>query len=49
MRNFVDRIYVVYKGEIIEENSTKEIFENPKQEYTKKLVELANKYSDDLN
>lgn len=44
MRNFVDRIYVMYKGEIIEKNTTKELFENPKQEYTKRLVELANKY-----
>ena len=46
MRNFVDRIYVMYKGEIIEKNTTKELFENPKQEYTKRLVELANKYVD---
>lgn len=46
MRNFVDRIYVMYKGEIIEKNNTKELFENPKQEYTKRLVELANKYID---
>lgn len=46
MRNFVDRIYVMYKGEIIEKNTTKELFENPKQEYTKRLVELANKYID---
>lgn len=46
MRNFVDRIYVMYKGEIMEKNTTKELFENPKQEYTKRLVELANKYID---
>lgn len=46
MRNFVDKIYVMYKGEIIEKNTTKELFENPKQEYTKRLVELANKYID---
>lgn len=46
MRNFVDRIYVMYKGEIIEKNNTKELFENPKQEYTKRLVELENKYID---
>lgn len=44
MRNFANRIYVMYKGEIIEENTTDEIFNNPKHEYTKKLIELARKY-----
>lgn len=44
MRNFVDRIYVMYNGEIIEEGTCYEIFNNPKQEYTKKLISLANKY-----
>lgn len=44
MRNFVDRIYVMYKGEIIESGKTTEIFNNPKHEYTKELIRLANKY-----
>ncbi|WP_068268871.1 ATP-binding cassette domain-containing protein [Caviibacter abscessus] len=44
MKNFVDRIYVMYKGQIIEENITSEIFSNPQKEYTKKLVDLEKKY-----
>ena len=44
MKNFVDRIYVMYKGEIIEENTTKNIFDNPQHEYTKRIVELEEKY-----
>ena len=44
MKNFVDRIYVMYKGEIIEENTTKNIFDKPQHEYTKRIVELEEKY-----
>lgn len=44
MRNFVDRIYVMYKGRIIESGETEEIFNNPKEKYTKELIRLANKY-----
>ena len=44
MRDFVDRIYVMYNGTIIEHNTTYEIFNNPQHEYTKKLIELSNKY-----
>lgn len=44
MKNFVDRIYIMYKGQIIEENKTDEIFSNPQKEYTKKLVDLEKKY-----
>lgn len=44
MRDFVDRIYVMYKGEIIEHNSSYEIFNNPKHAYTEKLISIANKY-----
>ncbi len=44
MKDFVDRIYVMYKGEIIETDTTENIFNNPKHSYTKKLIELANKY-----
>lgn len=44
MHNFVDRIYVMYKGEIIEENTADEIFNNPQHEYTKKIIALAHKY-----
>lgn len=38
VRNFCSRILVMYRGEILEEGSAKEIFENPKEEYTKKLL-----------
>lgn len=44
MRDFVDRIYVMYKGEIIEQNTAYEIFNHPKHNYTKKLIEIADKY-----
>lgn len=33
-----DRVLVMYKGEIIETASTKELFAHPKNEYTKKLI-----------
>ncbi len=36
-----DRIYVMYKGEIIEEGSATDIFDNPKKEYTKLLLESS--------
>ena len=36
-----DRIVVMYLGEIVETGSAEEVFGNPKDEYTKKLVECA--------
>ena len=33
-----DRVAVMYKGEIVEINTTKEIFSNPKHPYTKALI-----------
>jgi peptide/nickel transport system ATP-binding protein len=33
-----DRILVMYKGEIVEQNSAENIFNNPKNEYTKALI-----------
>ena len=39
VKNISDRVMVMYKGRIIEENSTREIFENPKEDYTKELLE----------
>lgn len=33
-----DRVLVMYQGEIVEQGETKEVFKNPKQEYTKKLI-----------
>ena len=36
-----DRIVVMYLGKIVETGSAEEVFGNPKDEYTKKLVECA--------
>jgi ABC-type glutathione transport system ATPase component len=38
MRHIADRVAVMYKGEIVELGSTREIFENPQHEYTKTLL-----------
>ena len=38
VKNISDRVIVMYKGRIVEENSTREIFENPKDDYTKELL-----------
>ena len=38
VKNISDRVMVMYKGRIVEENSTREIFENPKDDYTKELL-----------
>jgi len=34
-----DRIIVMYKGNIVEENTAKEIFTNPQHPYTKALLQ----------
>ncbi len=34
-----DRVYIMKQGQIIEEGTTQEIFQSPKQEYTKKLLD----------
>lgn len=44
VKNICKRVCVMYKGEIIEINDTREIFENPQQEYTKKLIQTVNCY-----
>ncbi|WP_156285989.1 ATP-binding cassette domain-containing protein [Oceanivirga salmonicida] len=49
MKKFVDRIYVMYKGEIIESDTTDNIFTNPKHPYTRKLIELENKYYSEID
>jgi len=38
MRNFADRICVMYAGKIVESAPSNEIFENPKHPYTKGLI-----------
>ena len=39
VRNFSDRVAVMYKGQIVETGHTKQIFLKPKIIYTKKLIE----------
>jgi peptide/nickel transport system ATP-binding protein len=36
--SFADAVTVLYKGEVVEENSTKSLFENPLHPYTKALL-----------
>lgn len=38
MRNFADRVGVLYLGQIVETGPTAEVFENPKHDYTKLLL-----------
>ena len=38
IRNTCKRVAVMYKGEIVEQGETEEIFNNPQHEYTKKLI-----------
>jgi peptide/nickel transport system ATP-binding protein len=41
IQKICDRVGVMYQGELIELRETKELFEQPKQEYTKKLLEAV--------
>ena len=36
--SFADAVTVLYKGEVVEQNNTKELFENPAHPYTKALL-----------
>ena len=38
VREFADRIYVIYKGRIVEHGPTQALFENPGHAYTKALL-----------
>ena len=38
VREFADRIYVIYKGRIVEQGPTQALFENPGHAYTKALL-----------
>ena len=40
VRLYCDYIIVMKEGKIVEQNTSKEIFKNPKNKYTKKLVNL---------
>ena len=39
VQNFCDRILVMHKGKIVEQGNPDEIIKNPKNDYTKKLIE----------
>lgn len=41
VREFADRLYVIYKGRIVEEGPTKAIFDNPSHAYTKALLDAV--------
>lgn len=43
VKNFVDRIYVMYAGTIVEEGPTKEVFNNPQHPYTQMLIKSVPK------
>lgn len=45
LRNFADRIAVMYKGEIVEQGSSDDILQNPQHPYTKALIESRANYS----
>ncbi|MDQ0693158.1 ABC transporter ATP-binding protein [Arthrobacter sp. W4I7] len=42
-----DRIYVMYRGEIVESGSTEKIFYDPEHSYTKELLRCVKSLSDD--
>ena len=43
VRGFVDRIYVMYAGSIVESGPTKAVFSNPKHPYTTMLIDCVPK------
>lgn len=42
IESIANYIYIIHKGEIVEEGSTKEIFQSPKKEYTQILLSSRN-------
>lgn len=38
VREFADRVYVIYKGRLVEHGETSELFHNPRHPYTKALM-----------
>lgn len=39
VKKICDRVYILYQGEILEEGNPKNIFNSPKSDYTKKLLD----------
>ncbi|MCQ2804991.1 ABC transporter ATP-binding protein [Helicobacter pylori] len=42
VKRLADRVYVLKKGEIVETNLTKDLFNDPKHEYSKLLIQASN-------
>lgn len=38
LKNFADRVAVMCRGKVVERGTVEEIFENPKEDYTKRLI-----------
>ncbi|UUZ76209.1 hypothetical protein LP414_33580 [Polaromonas sp. P1(28)-13] len=38
VRDFADRVLVMYKGKIVEQGTAREIFTNPRHPYTRELL-----------
>ena len=45
IRSMCDQIFVMSEGKLVEYGKADEVFENPQQEYTQKLLRAALKYS----
>ncbi|NDH59628.1 MAG: microcin C ABC transporter ATP-binding protein, partial [Proteobacteria bacterium] len=45
IRSMSDYIFVMKNGEIVESGISEEVFDQPKQEYTKKLLTAALRYA----
>lgn len=43
VREFADRVYVIYRGRIVEEGRTEQVFENPYHAYTQALMSAVPK------
>ena len=39
VKKLCSRVYIMYKGKIVESAATEEIFKNPRHEYTRALIE----------
>lgn len=48
VRNFAHRVQVMYKGKIVESATSKHLFEHPKEEYTKALINARPKLNERL-
>ncbi len=42
IREITDRVYVMYKGDIVEQGKTKDVIDNPQHEYTQMLLKSFN-------